>query len=465
MVSDLIGEEVFQDLVTAVLQDVTAAMLPGSHLAMALVSHASRAFFRVLSKDKKADQQAKLDALVRVPFNRSYVIAAERVAEADLTEDQKLSLVKYLSAIPMTSRQAIHRWDDGGHVTTLVSQLPRTPEQMVRFVPIRPPHFQPGYKIPGYDFRLDTLLGQGGFAEVWKAHNTELDGQPPVALKFCLDEDLLPGLKREIQVLDRLRDYSPEKDFVQLQQTAYSAEPPFLVYEYIDGGNLTSWLDSFEGKAPKPDQVVSVLKMTARAVAVAHDNNIVHRDLKPANLMMTQSGRIKVADFGIGFLMAETEVRRTGGQDAAATDPAGVHGANRPMYRDPMRDPSAAPDPQDDVYAIGVIAYQLLVGSAARRMEGGWQRYLQNSGVPERLIEIVDTCVAPSEQRFKNAGALLAALERPEDGVRPKARKPRTPPRPKKPAAAKFCHQCGARVRAGNRHCNDCGYRYPWAAP
>src|SRR3546814_18550589 len=74
---------------------------------------------------------------------------------------------------------------------------------MLRFVPLRPPHFQPGTKLAGYDYCLDTLLGQGGFAEVWKAHNTERAGQPPVALKFCLDEALLPSLRREIRLLDR----------------------------------------------------------------------------------------------------------------------------------------------------------------------------------------------------------------------------------------------------------------------
>src|SRR3546814_1395463 len=111
----------------------------------------------------------------------------------------------------MTARQALHRWDDDGRVTTLLSQLPRTPEEMLRFGPLRPPHFQPGTKLAGYDYCLDTLLGQGGFAEVWKAHNTERAGQPPVALKFCLDEALLPSLRREIRLLDRLKGHGDRK--------------------------------------------------------------------------------------------------------------------------------------------------------------------------------------------------------------------------------------------------------------
>src|SRR3546814_15630083 len=128
----------------------------------------------------------------------------------------------------MPARQALHRWDDAGRVTTLLSQLPRTPEEMLRFVPLRPPHFQPGTKLPGYDYCLDALLGQGGFAEVWKAHNTELAGQPPVALKFCLDEALLPSLRREIRLLDRLKGHgggpgASGTDSGELPAPAYSA--------------------------------------------------------------------------------------------------------------------------------------------------------------------------------------------------------------------------------------------------
>jgi serine/threonine protein kinase len=316
------------------------------------------------------------------------------------------------------------------------------------------------------------LLGQGGFAEVWKGRNTELQGQPPVALKFCLDADLLPSLKREIQLLDRLKGYSPEKDFVQLQQTAYSADPPFLVYEYIDGGNLANWLDSFKGEAPPPAAVISILKMTARAVAVAHDAGIVHRDLKPANLMITREGRVKVGDFGIGAVMADTEARR-GGAAEETSHPTLLHGAYTPVYADPMRARTAAPDPRDDVYAMGVIGYQLLLGSVLSRMGGGWRRYLENLGVPAALVEVIDTCVAPPEQRYMNAGALLAALETPPPVDKPKPRKPepRKPesrqakpqakPEAKPQAAARFCHQCGARVPAGRAFCTGCGHRLP----
>lgn len=470
MVSDVIGEEVFHDLTTGLLQDLAGVVLPGSHTAMALAPHVSRAFFRVLQKHRESERPGILDAVARLPFGWSFGAAAKEVAEAPLDEQTRREVIKYLAAVPMTARQALHRFDDGGRVTTLLSQLPRSPEEMQRFVPLRPPRFQPGDTVAGHDYRLETLLGQGGFAEVWKARNTARAGQPPVALKFCLDPALLPSLKREIEMLDRLPEGEAGpaggngKDFVRLLQTAYSAEPPFLVYEYIDGGNLEGWLDSFAGKPPPPAEVLSVLKMAARAVAVAHERAIVHRDLKPANLLVTREGRVKVGDFGIGMVAAGNA--DDGG--APVANPTFLHHAHTPAYADPLRDHGARPGPRDDVYALGVIGYQLLVGSVTARMEGGWRRYLEARGAPADLVEVIDTCVAPPDLRYANAGALLAALEHCGRPARAKPAKPEAKPKPPKPhpapqVAAKFCHNCGTRIEAGRRFCTACGYRFPTA--
>ncbi|MGI9334326.1 MAG: protein kinase domain-containing protein [Gammaproteobacteria bacterium] len=73
--------------------------------------------------------------------------------------------------------------------------------------------------------------------------------------------------------------------FVQLLHTAYSAEPPFLVYEYVDGGDLTSWCADLGARQPDIDQCMRILMGIADALACAHRLDIVHRDLKPANIL------------------------------------------------------------------------------------------------------------------------------------------------------------------------------------
>jgi serine/threonine protein kinase len=311
------------------------------------------------------------------------------------------------------------------------------------------------------------LLGQGGFAEVWKASHTEIKGQRPVALKFCLDEALVPSLRREIEIVGVLQDHAADKDIVRLLGTAYSADPPFLIYEYIDGGNLCGWLDSFAGAAPSPKDVISILKMTARAVATAHDRHIAHCDLKPANLLITREGRVKVGDFGISRVVAA----QGGGPDGGRPDAAGLAGlgsgeeaipplqqAYTPAYSDPLRDRATPAGPPDDVYAMGVIGYQLLVGNASARMVGGWRRYLEARGVPGDLVDVIETCVAPPGERYVNAGALLAALEHCGKPAKTRAEKLRAEAKPK--AAVKFCHRCGRRSPAEKRFCSNCGYGF-----
>jgi Protein kinase domain len=469
VISDAEAEAFLGSLSAAVLQDLAGLAFPGSNTAMAIAPCAARIFCRVLERYSIGAIPALFDALTRIPFTRAFAVVETQAARSDLDEDLKREVVKYLSAIPMTSRQALHRFDDGGHVTTLVSQVPRTMEEIARLMPARTPLFQPGDRVPGYDYRLEMLLGQGGFAEVWEASHTELKGQPPVALKFCLDKALVPSLRREIEIVSVLQDRASDKDIVRLLGTAYNADPPFLIYEYVDGGNLCGWLDSFKGAAPSPKDVIAILKMTARAVAIAHDRSIAHCDLKPANLLMTREGRVKVGDFGIGRVVAADR----DGKDGARPDGAGLAGvgssqesmtaplqqAYTPVYSDPLRDRAMPAGPPDDVYAMGVIGYQLLVGNARARMEGGWRRYMERRGVPGDLVAIIDTCVAPPGERYVNAGALLAALEHCGKPAKASAEKLRAGAKPQ--AAVKFCHRCGRRSPAEKRFCSNCGYGFP----
>ena len=90
----------------------------------------------------------------------------------------------------------------------------------------------------------------------------------------------------------------------------------------------------------------------------------------------------------------------------------------------------------------------MLMGDVSYQMKGGWLRQLQARNVSAGLIDIIETCVAPPDQRFADAGALLAALEQETAGAG-NTRK------------LKFCHRCGHQSPRSNRYCNKCGYEFP----
>jgi serine/threonine protein kinase len=333
----------------------------------------------------------------------------------------------------MTARRAISRPNDGGQPTTLLTQLPQSENDLRRFIPLRPPRFQPGNQVPGHDYRLDPLLGQGGFAEVWKAHHLYREKHPPVALKFCLDPSLIVSLRMEIRVLDILNGPMYKDYFVHLLDTAYSADPPFLVYEYISGGDLASWLAGFDGIPPSGMEIVEVLRNTARALAIAHQHGVVHRDLKPANLLVTREGSIKIADFGIGAVSANAESERE-----AITGVSILQRAFTPNYADPLIPPKTI-DPRVDVYAFGVIAYQLLTGVFSRGIVPSWRAELLSRNVPTAFLDIIGACVDIPEKRLADGGAILAALE------------------PFATVEINFCIRCGDKVPPGSQFCSRCG--------
>jgi len=412
---------------------------------------------RALSGKTAAQQQAALTALAQTSPERIRPFVEAGLAGADLPPRARSELVTYLTSIPMTARRAITRPNDGGRPATLVSQLPRSASDLMRFVPLRAPRFQPGDLVPGHDYRLEALLGQGGFAEVWKARHTLRTGEPPVALKFCLDPTLLPSLRMEIAAADAMNHPAPHDGFVQLLGTAYSGEPPFLVYEYVDGGDLTAWLAAYEGRRPPVKSVVNVLKLTARAVAVAHAHGVVHRDLKPANLLVTSAGRIKVSDFGIGAILADAAGRT--GRAAAMTGATMLRGAHTPIYTDPLQARDAAPHPRGDVYALGVVGYQLLTADVTQPMGPAWRAELHRREIPDELVDIVGACVDIPSRRLADAGAVAAALERigQPRGSTPPPREPASerPPGP----AVRYCIACGTKAARHDFFCTRCGER------
>jgi serine/threonine protein kinase len=409
------NSELAESFFVACIQGVTSALGGGGAAAVVLKEVAgpfAHAAWRFLSGRSPQEQKRAIDALANMPAERAHLLTERAAGEMNVAPDRVAVLANYMAVVPMTTRRAIAHLHDGGRPNTLLSQLPRREVELTRFIPLRPPLFQPGQRVPGKDYVLERLVGQGGFGEVWTGrhlHNaTELR-----AFKFCAtepdDDRKIAALRNEMNLLFRLHapvtaaDACPEgqQNIVRQLDTGVSSDPPFLEYEYVDGGDLVAWRATFGDQLPPAKDVARVLRMIARALAFAHARGVVHRDIKPANILVTRDGVVKLTDFGIGKHSVDSPE-----PDSAETQVSVLQGANTPTYADPF----GSDGPQFDIYSVGVIGYQLMVGDVTRPATPALRSELEALAAPEWLIQTISTCLDVRRKRYLDGSQLLAAL-------------------------------------------------------
>lgn len=204
-------------------------------------------------------------------------------------------------------------------------------------------------------FRILSRLGEGGMASVYLAAREGADFDQTVALKLlrhsALSEIEQNFFRRERQVLARLS----HPNIARLIDGGVSVEgTPYLAMEYVSGVSITRWCREQELSL---DQRVALIAKVARAVAAAHAALVVHRDIKPANVLVDAAGEPRLLDFGIAKLLEPEAGERTHPGLAPMT----------PEYAAPEQFSGGVITTATDVYALGVLLYELLTGERPER--------------------------------------------------------------------------------------------------
>ena len=242
------------------------------------------------------------------------------------------------------------------------------------------------------------------------------------------------------------------------------------MYEYVPGGDLHDLLLAYGGEEdqglPAP-LALEVMQDIVEPLAYTHQRGLVHRDLKPANILVRSRSRdlsqigghnsIKLTDFGIGGVAVvnsidqKSQVYIDSGRLSSTDQVNMLRGSGTPLYMSEEQARGDPPDPRHDIYSLGVIWYQLLVGNPSVRMGPAWEQRLERKNAPQSHIDIIKRCVGIFETRPINAGQLLEMMPSTSIDAPPVSRTPQRPP------PRKFCISCGTETRPNIRFCHGCG--------
>jgi serine/threonine protein kinase, bacterial len=257
-------------------------------------------------------------------------------------------------------------------------------------------------------YRVATKIATGGTSTVYRGLDTRLDR--PVALKvmdsrYAGDQQFLTRFQLEARSVARLKD----PGLVAVYDQGLDARHPFLVMELVEGGTLRELLTE-RGPMP-PHAVAAVLRPVLGGLAAAHRAGLVHRDVKPENVLISDEGEVKIVDFGLVRAVAE----------AGITSTSVILGTAAYLSPEQVRDGDASP--RSDVYAVGIVAYELLTGqtpfSGDTALSVAYQRLDTDvpapssviNGVPAPFDELVERATArdPAD-RYADAQDMAAEL-------------------------------------------------------
>ena len=250
-------------------------------------------------------------------------------------------------------------------------------------------------------YELQSLIGSGGFGQVWKAFDSEL--HRPVAIKvphpdrIGSDQDA----ERFVQEARRVAQLS-HTGIVPVHDVGRQKDVVFIVSEFIDGKNLQELLNE---KCVSEEKVVGIVRNVALALDHAHRKGFIHRDIKPANILVSEDGTPKLADFGISISTDEES-----------------NSLGTLAYMPPEQLIGEKVDARSDIYSLGVVLFQLLTGTLPRTETTPSQlrkafAHSPTATIPNLISSALRSVLAKSlhvdpAQRYSSAGEFAEALSK-----------------------------------------------------
>jgi len=288
------------------------------------------------------------------------------------------------------------------------------------------PALNPGDKL-GY-FEVQSPLAAGGMSLVWKGRDPMLNRDVAIkqlAAAGSIDEVVRDKFRKEVEIQKKAS--AEHKNLVQVIDYIEESRGLFLVMEYVDGSSLDRALSKLNGPMD-PKEALGIMHQVTVGLAAIHQAGVLHRDLKPANILLPRDGGVKICDFGLATLTTE--------QDAL------THGTARYMAPELYSGENA--DARCDLYSLGFVTYEMLVGRPAfeeafktvmrdqRNQALRWMKWHTNQrlsapaitklneNVPQEFADIVTRLMDKDPtQRVADAPQLLDVLKRTFSGERP----------------------------------------------
>ncbi len=266
-------------------------------------------------------------------------------------------------------------------------------------------------------YEVVAPIGAGGMGEVYQAHDTKLGRD--VAIKvlpeaFAYDPERLSRFQREAKMLAALN----HPNIATIYGLEQSGGTSYLVMELVPGENLADRIRR-EGAVPV-EEALGIARQIAEALEAAHEKGIIHRDLKPANVKVTPEGKVKVLDFGLAKAFEDDAASADISNSPTLTMAATMQGVilGTAGYMSPEQARGKRVDKRADIWAFGVVLYELLTGKrlfdgedAAHTLAAVIMQKPDLSAVPKRVLPLLQRCLEKDpKKRLRDIGDMELLL-------------------------------------------------------